>query len=392
MGQQMRFKRKAFIIVFLILSGFVSAYVFGAEADLRDLYAKGKIRFIKEYEISDKSLPQGQFLQNPRSVALDGDGNIYVCDAGASHIKKFNSKGELAGTIGREGSGPGELSLAEFIEVVQDRLVIWEWGNRRLSVFNLKGEFLKATRLSDEDVLPWKIRGLPNGQIVIEKEKTDFNNLEFPQECRIDLYSSDLQFIKTIYSRKLYVAKPIFKPRVNVSQPFNPRVHWDVSPEGRIIIGFSENYEIEVFDPADGKMFSFSHQYAPVKVNEEDKNRHFSIYMVKEFNPDATTKIRKGAPDYIKDNTGFPKLKPAFKNICVDGEGNIWVQPYNENRDEEDRYFDAFDREGKFLNHVEIVGQPVFSYWNSRFYHDYFWQIETDEDGYYHVVRYRISN
>jgi len=51
----MRFKRKAFIIAFLISLGFASAYVFGTEAQLRDLYTKGKIRFIKEYEILESS-------------------------------------------------------------------------------------------------------------------------------------------------------------------------------------------------------------------------------------------------------------------------------------------------------------------------------------------------
>jgi hypothetical protein len=55
MGQKMRFKRKAFIIAFLISLGFASAYVFGTEAQLRDLYTKGKIRFIKEYEILESS-------------------------------------------------------------------------------------------------------------------------------------------------------------------------------------------------------------------------------------------------------------------------------------------------------------------------------------------------
>lgn len=253
----MKFKRKTFVIAFLILFSFAPAYIFGAEGHLKDLYTKGKIRFIKEYEISDKSLPQGQFWQNPRIVALDDDGNIYVCDAGANHIKKFNSKGQLIGTIGREGQGPGELSLTEFIEVLQDRLIVWEWGNRRSSVFNLKGEFIKAIRFSDEGGLIWKIRKLPDGQIVIEKEKTDFNNSEFPQECLIDLYTSDLELIKTIYSQKLYRAKPIFKPRVNVPQPFNPRVYWDVSPEGRIIIGFSEKHEIEVFDQFVEKFSAF---------------------------------------------------------------------------------------------------------------------------------------
>jgi len=35
---------------------------------------------------------------------------------------------------------------------------------------------------------------------------------------------------------------------------------------------------------------------------------------------------KKGAPDYIKENTDFPKYKPAFKEIVTDDEGNIWVK------------------------------------------------------------------
>lgn len=54
----------------------------------------------------------------------------------------------------------------------------------------------------------------------------------------------------------------------------------------------------------------------PLKVNEEDKIKHFSIYMSK-HELDGTTKITKGVLDYIKDISS--KLKPAFKNLCVDG-------------------------------------------------------------------------
>jgi len=386
----MRSMGKGSIILFLML-GLSQVHLVGNESSLKKLYRTGKVKFVKEFVISDDSLSEGLYFENPNSLAIDADGNVYVCDGDANHIKKFNKEGRFIETIGRSGAGPGEFGMPGFIEASKDRLVLWEWGNRRISVLNLEGKFIKGFRFSGTNELPMDIKGLPGGQIIIEIEKTDFNNQKYPQECRIDLYSSDMEFIKTIYSRKLYRAKPIMKPRVSVPQPFNPMVHWNVSPEGRVVIGFSEKYEIEVFDPLDGKLLSFSHKYTPVKVNNKDKEDHFSKFRVKEFKADGSTRIRIGAPDYIANNTEFPKFKPAFNSIVIDSEENIWIHTYKENRDEENRYFDVFDKEGQFINHVRILGEAGFPFFKARIYKNYLWQIETDKEGFHTVVKYRIS-
>lgn len=83
-----------------------------------------------------------------------------------TYIKQFNSRGELLGTIGRKGMGPGEFSGPEFaaLEVSNGHLIVWEEINRRLSVFTLKGE-RESHEVFDEGESIWKIRGLANGQI-----------------------------------------------------------------------------------------------------------------------------------------------------------------------------------------------------------------------------------
>jgi len=379
-------------IIFSLIWVLSLIHLLGYESSLKKLYRTGKVRFVKEFVISDDSLPEGLYFENPNSLAIDADGNVYVCDGDANHIKKFNKEGKFIETIGRSGAGPGEFGLPGLIEVSKDRLVLRESVNRRISVLNLEGKFIKGFRFSGANELPMQIRGLPGGQIIIEIEKTDFSNQKYPQECRIDLYSSDMEFIKTIYSRRLYRAKPIMKPRVVVPQPFNPMVHWDVSPEGKVVIGFSAKYEIEVFDPLDGKLLSFSHKYTPVKVNNKDKVDHFSKFQVREFKADGSSRIRIGAPDYIANNTEFPKFKPAFNSILIDPEENIWVHTYKENRDEENRYFDVFDKEGQFINHVRILGEAGFPFFKAKIHKNHLWQIETDEEGFHTVVKYRISN
>ena len=190
--------------------------------------------------------------------------------------------------------------------------------------------------------------------------------------------------------RKL-ITEPV---RMYVPQPFRPFIYWDVLVDGRIAIGFSDKYEIEIHDPDEGKLFTFSHDYLPIEVNDEDKKRHFSIFSMTVWKGN-TKETKKGAPDYVKNNTSFPKYKPAFKNIISDDEGNIWIQSYNKNREVEEQFFDVFDKKGKFILSVEIFGESSFpssSYTVTRIKNKAFWKIETGDDGFYRIVHYIIRN
>ena len=173
---------------------------------------------------------------------------------------------------------------------------------------------------------------------------------------------------------------------INIIQPFSPRVYWDVSPDGKIYIGFSKQFEIELHDSQKGKVSSFIHSYKPVKVTNEDKDKFFAGMT---YGSSGGT-VKQGAPDHIIKNTEFPKSKPAFKQILIDSEGNILVWVYSRNREEETKLFDAFDAKGKFIGNVQIKGEGVFP---SRVIvkDGSFWLIQTDEEGLIRVVKYRIS-
>lgn len=60
-----------------------------AEKSLAEIYQTGKVRFVKEFEITDESLPEGEFFSNILAVTMDEEGAIYACDYQANNIKKF---------------------------------------------------------------------------------------------------------------------------------------------------------------------------------------------------------------------------------------------------------------------------------------------------------------
>jgi hypothetical protein len=97
----------------------------------------------------------------------------------------------------------------------------------------------------------------------------------------------------------------------------------------------------------------------------------------------------KGAPDYIVKNTEFPKTKPAFEKLLVDGNGRVWVSLFSPDPTAKP-VVELFDREGQFLGRAALEGEfpnPV----STVSYPGGFWMMATDADGETKIVRVRIA-
>ena len=378
-----------FPILIMVLSGVAVVSSIPSEKSLADIYRTGKIRLIKELTIDDKSLPQDVFFERLVNLAFDADSNIYVSDYRSNNIKMFKSSGKFVKTLGREGQGPGEFQGPYYMSISKDRMAVWELRNRRISILKLDGELTKHLQISINEGRPAKIRPLPNGDFVFGMEKLYYRDLDKPQEYTIEIYSPELEPKKTLFSQQIWRNRYIQTPNfTNVPQPFAALVYWDVSPDGKIIVGFSESYTIEIYDSGKGKLSSFSHPYEPVKVTEQDKKQWFA-----QMTTTGPSGVTQGAPDYIVKNTTFPKHKPPYQHIMADSEGNILVFPYQRENVKNVKGFDAFDPQGKFISFVQIEGDVIFPYFSwVHFRENCFWFIEQDEEGLYRIVKYKISD
>lgn len=85
------------------------------------------------------------FLNEPSDVAFDRDGNLYIADSRNYRIVKFNADGELVGTFGEEGDGPGQFNFPHSLVVdTRGRLLVADRENQRIQVFSLDGEYITA--------------------------------------------------------------------------------------------------------------------------------------------------------------------------------------------------------------------------------------------------------
>jgi hypothetical protein len=376
----------------LIGIALICIMAFSAEVtSLQELYRKGEIQFEQEYVLDDDAMPVDLFFESPSTVTCDPEGNIYVVDSGAQNIKKFDKDGRFLKTFGREGQGPGEFGGIYYATFTKDRLIVWDSGNRRLCAFTPSGEFVHSVNIAYDEGFVRRLRGLPSGEVIVEKEKTYRKEPDRPQTCLIDLYSSDLERVRTIYKRELWRKKYIRTKEYGTSVlyfPYSADVRWDVTPDGHIIIGYSDKYELEAYDKTGKKIFAIAHTHEPAAVTEKDKKDYFasiSFYRMGER--------LKEVPEYITKHTEFPKHKPVYKDVIVDTEGNIWVVLNREKEDESEIMFDAFNPAGKSISRVKIRGDVLFPQnRNTYLFHGRsFFQIKTGEDELFRIICYRMT-
>jgi len=352
---------------------------------LKEIYATGSIRFVEEMRIDESALPEGEFFGSITDIAVDEQGNVYLCDMKACNIKKFSSQGKFIKVMGRKGQGPGEFISPSLVAASDNSLYVYDIGNRRLCSLTTEGEQINCINIPYTQGLPRKIQALPNGNILMEREVSYFHEKDKPQDIIIQVFSSELELKKTLF--KYSVLKNIFRTInglfSNIIQPFSPDVYWSIVPDGKVIIGLSEDYTIQVHHPEKGP-FSFNHSYKPVKVTQQDKKKYF---LNQTYN---TPQGRMEIPEEIKKLTKFPRYKPAFDALWADYEGNILVHPIQKDPEKSSPQFDAFTPQGQFIGTVRI--EEGIQSFPRRVYVDRnsLWIIKRGQDGMTQAIKYKM--
>ncbi|MBA7519170.1 Virginiamycin B lyase [subsurface metagenome] len=102
----------------------------------------------------------------PGSIAVDGDGNIYVADQFQERVLKFNPQGELVMVIGTgEGSEPRQFHNPDGIIVTQEGYIyVTDQGNNRIQKFDKYGNFLVEWGRGKKRRKSHRKREIPGGE------------------------------------------------------------------------------------------------------------------------------------------------------------------------------------------------------------------------------------
>ncbi len=92
------------------------------------------------------------FPEQPRTVARDSRGRLYLAFPMLEHLPVFDAAGQSLPPIGRGGEGPGEYQLPYLVRVDQsDTVLVVDWTHQ-LSVVTPSGEFVRRSHVPVEAV------------------------------------------------------------------------------------------------------------------------------------------------------------------------------------------------------------------------------------------------
>jgi len=279
----------------------------------------------------------------------DADGNIYLLDGQLSEIQVFDPRGNLLRTIGRQGEGPGEF---------QNGADMFWAPNGEIGVVQAwPGKIVMITPGGDPGTtfaLPYRggggfqsvSRGAGHGDAIVLAgtawTREDEKQLQFTYLKSYDAGGNERATYEET-SREVEFGNYEFVEEEYVD--FQRR--WAVAPDGRVAAALSfSDYSIHVWN-ADGTVDRIIERpdYEAVERTAAEKQRFQAMY-------DAFTRWNRGSTFRVADD------HQTVGQIFFRDDGTLWVQSSAHRWRAPDGVFtsfDVYDREGRYLQRVDLV-------------------------------------
>ena len=111
-------------------------------------------------------------MWGPRSIAVDGQGNVWVVDTGTQRVRKFSPDGELLGTVGERGDDLGQFRepVGIAFDAITGDFLVADVGNARIQRFDSEMRAIAAYPIDEwKDLDPRNkpdLAVLPDGRIL----------------------------------------------------------------------------------------------------------------------------------------------------------------------------------------------------------------------------------
>ncbi len=320
-----------------------------------------KVEFEKEIIMGNSDDPDRAFAQLS-GFAVAEDGCIFALDMQDKKVKVFDSQGDFIKAFGKEGQGPGELSMPSGISMTPEgELMVEDAMNRRLSYFNLDGEFLRQLSIAEKTGLVNLIIG-PEGnmlgrEIVMEENQMFFDIKKFDPALNT-LFKID----------RMLFPNPL-QGKINIMEIISL---YQFDNMGHAVYGRTDKYEIKFYNKEGRHYRTVVKDYDPVEVTQTDID-------------EMTARIPDTAGINLKERLEFPKNFPAYSFFSLDGQNRLYVRTYEKGKNEKEYALEIFDPEGRFFAKIFSEATPMI--WKGA----HVYSIEENKEGYQVICRYKTS-
>lgn len=336
----------------------------------------GEILFELEKDLSIGGEDDDNYLfYDPRNIAVDEQGNIFILERGNCRVQKFDNKGKYLQTIGKKGQGPGEFERPYSLLLDQNNN-IYVSDRRKIHFFNHTGEFVKTVPLSDQVNNFWVS---PEGNIFglittrVERERT---KLVVKMNSEGKILENIAQFAEvTQVMRKSGNVVQTF----SITHSYNPSLYFVFSNNSQIFYGDSSEYSFSRIN-LDGEVELIVQKEEPFhSISQKEKDKIYEGF---------SELIKQWPAGVVEDAVQFPVHRPFFDRILIDDKGKIYIKKVKPVLDEtENVEFDIFNSEGYYLYSTILPFSPEVI--KNGYFYDLF---TSDETGEIKIIRYTILN
>ena len=389
----------------LTLVGILSAGCGGGADSVSDPFA-GTPWTLDGPEVRIGSLDDPDYVFWPVTGLVEGpDGGLHSMHWGEAEIRRWSPEGAPAGSVGREGEGPGEFQAVAGLGFFGDSLWVWDRRGYRVSYFDKDGNFLGSVSPrveigTMEESPPRPSSPLRDGTFLgVSPGWSHGIATGTLTEAPYALLDSDGQRLATIWSRA-YLPRDVFAILADdgvggsfSSQPFGDDSRTAVGERGLLVLerrvwtGTGEpTVQVSRIDFNGDTLFTAAIPYEPVPLQGE---RFDSVLAtLTESWTGRSGPFSASAAD-VREALYRPQYLPAVNAIMEAGDGTIWL-----------RRFDPI---------VSESGEPTTEWWVldpdgaplaraltpsglsvRAISQDAVWGVERDELDVEYIVRYRL--
>jgi hypothetical protein len=269
-----------------------------------------------------------QQLYRVRGAARLESGALAIANAGTFQVQVYDSGGARVRTFGREGSGPGEFSSLDAIwPLPADSILAWDGGRRQIHVFDGSGRYLRSIRFSSS--LADRPRRFPNGEFMgltgVHDTLPRSTNEVWWESWTFLRFTSEgdsLGHIGPLRGME-YMATEWQGSPLRAQRPLGRAASMAVG-DGVFYYGDSDEYRILAFEPGGALTRIIERSAAPRPITSEVR----AAYIRERLGAAPDPQLRAAWDQYFA-NVPFPEDLPAYRQLEVDREGNLWVQAWD---------------------------------------------------------------
>lgn len=274
-------------------------------------------------------------------VAFDGEGNAHILDMREDRIVALDPDGTFVRFVGGSGEGPGEMSGPSSLHVDKDGGYV-VGTVRGIEVFASRGEHLRRMPVTIGSGGPGlNAKGLPDGSLVSTVFRFDIERFREGLE-QLDPPGRPIEIFPIEHGKPevLYTAWELPDPeeagrrarrssssdgvsRMSAGRAFEPRLHFDVTSDGRLAVVDSIGYRVKLVARDGSVVGTVERPIAPLAVTEAMKEAARERYRAREVPSNVGIfRIEREGVDELR----FADEIPVIANMAVDWDDRIWVE------------------------------------------------------------------